>query len=62
MLVLLDNEEEFAWRIWWRPEDDGEYRYLVVGRDHDHDHHSVDGRQESRVHQHPQQRQQLEAR
>lgn len=72
MLGLLDNDEHFAWRIWWCPddadwmfnpekveaeldgsylqaggtaekmsvelrrrEDDGEYRFYIVGRDHD---------------------------
>lgn len=72
MLGLLDNDERFAWRIWWCPddadwmfnpekveaefdgsylqaggtsekmsvelrrrEDDGEYRFYIVGRDHD---------------------------
>lgn len=72
MLGLLDDDEHFAWRIWWCPddadwmfnpekveaefdaaylqaggtaekvsvelrrrEDDGEYRFYVVGRDHD---------------------------
>ena len=72
MLGLLDNDEQFAWQIWWCPddadwmfnpkpveeqysgsylqaggtaekmsvelrrlEDDGEYRFFIVGRDHD---------------------------
>ncbi|OII33044.1 hypothetical protein BIU98_06220 [Curtobacterium sp. MMLR14_010] len=72
MLGLLDNDEQFAWQIWWCPddadwmfnpeqaeeqygnsylqaggtaekmsvelrrrEDDGEYRFYIVGRDHD---------------------------
>jgi hypothetical protein len=72
MLGLLDNDEQFAWQIWWCPddadwmfnpapveeqysgsylqaggtaekmsvelrrrEDDGEYRFSIVGRDHD---------------------------
>ena len=72
MLGLLDNDEQFAWLIWWCPddadwmfnpgpveeqysgsylqaggtaekmsvelrrrEDDGEYRFYIVGRDHD---------------------------
>jgi hypothetical protein len=72
MLGLLDNDEQFAWQIWWCPDDadwmfnpapveeqysdsylqaggtaekmsvelrrreeDGEYRFYIVGRDHD---------------------------
>ena len=72
MLGLLDDDEDFAWRIWWCPddvdwsfdpdqaeeayggsylqaggtaekmsvelrrrEDDGEYRFYIVGREHD---------------------------
>jgi hypothetical protein len=74
MLGFLDNDEDFAWRVWWCPdgtpwsrdpekaeaefggsylqaggtavkmsvelrrrEDDGEYRFFVVGRPHDLD-------------------------